>query len=53
VEQVCVAGGHLDHSVSVATRDVLRERGGSELIIVLLNSAGKVSVHSYKGRILV
>ena len=34
-----MSGGHLDHSTDLET---LREKGGYELVILLLNSAGKV-----------
>ena len=40
IQQIAVAGGHLDHSSDLET---LREKGGYELIILLLNTAGKVS----------
>ncbi len=41
IEQIAVSGGHLDHSTDLET---LREKGGYELVILLLNSAGKVSI---------
>ena len=37
--KVVVSGGCLDHNSDL---DTLREKGGNELTIVLLNSAGKV-----------
>ena len=40
IEKVCVCGGHLDHNTDL---DVLREKGGFEVKVLLLNNAGKVS----------
>lgn len=37
--EIYVSGGNLDH---MSDLDILRERGGAELRIVLLNSTGKV-----------
>ena len=45
IEQVAVTGGHLDHSNPDI--DILRERGGSELLILLLNTSGKVYIILY------
>ena len=45
--QLAVSGGTLDHSTEI---DALREMGGSELLILLLNSAGKVSLSGLAGR---
>ncbi|XP_041354992.1 inhibitor of Bruton tyrosine kinase-like isoform X2 [Gigantopelta aegis] len=39
VSKLLVSGGNLDHSTDL---DVLRDKGGSELIIALLNTTGKV-----------
>ncbi|XP_076444948.1 inhibitor of Bruton tyrosine kinase-like [Babylonia areolata] len=39
IEKVCVVGGNLDHNTDL---DVLREKGGSELKVVLMNNSGKV-----------
>ena len=36
-----MSGGYLDHSRDLET---LREKGGYELIILLLNTAGKVTI---------
>ena len=41
IQQIAVSGGHLDHSTDLET---LREKGGYELTILLLNTAGKVIV---------
>ena len=40
IVDIQVSGGHLDYSTEMES---LRERGGTELLILLLNSAGKVS----------
>ncbi|KAL8560153.1 hypothetical protein ACOMHN_021648 [Nucella lapillus] len=39
IEKVCVVGGNLDHNTDL---DVLREKGGFEIKVVLMNNAGKV-----------
>ncbi|XP_025096853.1 inhibitor of Bruton tyrosine kinase-like isoform X2 [Pomacea canaliculata] len=39
IEKLCVAGGNLDHNTDI---DVLREKGGSEIKVVLLSTFGKV-----------
>jgi len=39
VTKILVSGGNLDHNNDL---DILSEKGGSELIILLLNKSGKV-----------
>ncbi|KAK7108349.1 inhibitor of Bruton tyrosine kinase-like [Littorina saxatilis] len=39
IEKLCLCGGNLDHNSDL---DVLREKGGFEVKVVMLNSAGKV-----------
>ncbi|XP_061171196.1 inhibitor of Bruton tyrosine kinase-like isoform X2 [Saccostrea echinata] len=41
IQKILVSGGNLDH---MSDLDVLRERGGTELRILLLNTSGKVFV---------
>ena len=38
---MCVCGGNLDHNTDL---DVLREKGGFEVKVVLLNRSGKVRI---------
>lgn len=45
IEKLCVAGGNLDHNTDI---DVLREKGGSEIKVVLLSTFGKVSCASFQ-----